>query len=166
MPVCFVEIARPTRMAFLTQGVLAFCFVLGLAPSTSYAQGVTATPYDVFQTVKDPVFLTFSDDGQLLLAGDKKGHVICWNVEQKVEVWRTELDGEILFLGFLSENQSFIAVEQSGHASIRSIRDGTLEGSLETQARPRQVALDGRRRSLAVATKDDAIERKHAGVFR
>jgi WD40 repeat protein len=107
---------------------------------------------------KDVTALAFSGDGKLLLSGNGKGNILCWDLERKVTITEIKLKNRVTFLDFLSGNKAIAGVDKSGNVSVIDLLTGDSILASKTKSSPREVALDRGKRFLAVATKKERIE--------
>ncbi len=132
--------------------------ILTTLAQPSAAQEVQAEAYTTVDAGREPTFLAFSADGRLLLAGDNRGNVLCWDVERKIQISEFDLSRSLVFLSFLSGDDSFVGVSSRGDVTVVELLGGKAVASFRTDARPRRVALDAGRRILAVANARERIE--------
>jgi len=139
---------------------------VALPPSQTSIQDITAippeklvTPYAPFtmKAKKDVVALAFSNDGKLLLSGNKNKEIQCWDLERKESVLAVKLKKDIVFLDFLNET-SIVSVDKSGNVFVIDLPTGKLEKVFSSKSDPRKVTIDAVKRNLAIATKKEYIE--------
>lgn len=137
-----------------------FLCVLLFLPLTAPAQDILVAPFTGWQTEnrEELTALAFSGDGKLLLAGDDDGAIQCWNIEGKRSIGKASMRSSILFLGFLSGDRSFVAVDGGGTVGIFDLLQGTAGTTFRAKARPVKIALDAGKQFLAMATQDEEIE--------
>lgn len=136
---------------------LGFCACLLFTVAPGRAQEVSLTPHHTFSADEAPTALAFSGDGQLLLAGVDDGRIVGWNVERTAQAMQTRVSDEVLFIGFLSGDTSFVAVDRGGAVSVGSVAGGPPEARFQLDADPQAATLDAGKRYLAVATDDEQI---------
>ena len=106
----------------------------------------------------DVTALAFSSKGTYLLSGDDAGAAVCWDLSRKVAVVSTRLESGIQFLCFLSNDQSFVAVDNAGTVRIFDLMKRTAAATFTTTGKPVRTAVDAGRQYLAVANTDGEIE--------
>lgn len=137
--------------------VVGLTLVLVLAPRSSAAQAVTLSPHHTASLEGAPTALAFSGDGRLLLSGGPDGRITGWEVKQKTKLLQVRRSSGIQFLGVLSGDTAFVALDRGGAVSVGPIEGGTLEVRFRMEEEPRKAALDAGRRYLAVATDEGDI---------
>jgi len=134
--------------------------LLALTAAQTWAQDIRVTAHGTMtmEDERDVAALAFSTNGAMLLSGDGKGRIQCWDLARKVATVSSQMDNAILFLGFLANDQSFVAVDDRGAVAIFDLLKGAPGKSFTTRGTPARVALDAGKRYLAVATQDEEIE--------
>lgn len=130
------------------------------ALSTASAQDVRVAAHARFtmEQENDVVALAFSSNGRYVLAGDDDGGIQCWDIARKTPVVTTSLDAGVLFLAFLSGDQSFVAVDTRGTVLLYDMLKGASGLSFSTKGTPIRATVDAGKQYLAVATRDERIE--------
>ncbi len=151
------RVALSPRLHFLQ----AVCFgLLCLAPASGYAQDMRLTAHGILsmEGEDDVTALAFSSDGNLLLSGDESGRIQVWDLARRVSTASARMDNDILFVSFLSNDQSFVAVDERGYVTVVDLLKGSAGMTFETKGTPVRVTVDAGKRYLAVANSDEQIE--------
>jgi len=146
-------------MFFKKRQYVLFGFVLFQA-LRAFAQDIAVTPYSGFSmpAPEQVTALAFSGDGKYLLGGSKNGSFQCWDLERKTPIAVWALKGTPIFVNFLSENKTFVAVDKSGNVSVIGLLSGSALVTFKSKGSPRRIALDAGKRYLAIASEEEWIE--------
>ena len=152
-----VRLSRPARRSALR--VLLF-FAVSMAPMPGPAQDMRLSAHGTFsmEGEHDLAALSFSSSGNLLLSGDESGGIQCWDLARKVATTSARMDNSILFLSFLTNDQSYVAVDERGNVMVMDLLKGGAEMTFGTKGTPVRITVDAGRRYLAVANSDEQIE--------
>jgi len=101
---------------------------------------------------------SITESGRYILSGGEDGGVRGWKLGSKDPMLVNHLDGRIVFLSYLSGDNSFVAVDKSGRVTKYAWPEGATASTMKTRDRPRHVALSAGRRFLAVVTHDETVE--------
>lgn len=106
---------------------------------------------------EDVEALAFSPKGTLLLSGDAAGHVVCWDVARRVATASLTMEDRIVFLSFLANDQSFVAVDARGRVQVFDLLQRSAGTTFTSSGTPVRVAIDAGKQYLAIATGDEEI---------
>ncbi|MFQ5825537.1 MAG: CsgG/HfaB family protein [bacterium] len=131
-----------------------------IMPVWCQAQDISVKPYSSLrmETKKNVTALAFSSDDKLLLSGDSKGNIQCWNLERKIPITSIKLKSEVIFLDFLDENNTIVGVDKSGNVTVFNLLTGNSVLSFKTKSKPSELAFDTGKRYLAIATENERVE--------
>jgi WD40 repeat protein len=150
----------------LIESAAFFFLTTAIFSSQSDAQEAVVTPIALLQlaTRSEISTIALSSDSKHLVAGDTDGNVFLCTLTDRSCV-RVQFDRRILFASFFDRDNSFLLVDTRG--SVHHVDKQSLNRRIvyETSAKPAIVAMDSRRRSLAIVTSDEIIEIVDLGTF-
>jgi WD40 repeat protein len=133
-------------------------FLLVLSVGVCTGQTVRTTHHVSIEVGNDIAATSVSQDGRYILSGSQDGWVKGWSLESNEPMLVNHLEGRILFLSYLSGDNAFVAVAESGTITKYMWPEGTTAAQLETRHSPRYATLSGGRRFLAVMTESGTVE--------
>jgi len=107
---------------------------------------------------KEVTAVAFSADGRFLLAGDKDGNVVKWDLESRSFVLLPKFNGAAIFLTVRRGDTECIAVDELGEVLVIDLVRGMVQSMIGCDGEPAKVAIDGGKRYLAIATNQERIE--------
>ncbi|MBP1656226.1 MAG: repeat-containing protein [Bacteroidetes bacterium] len=134
--------------------------LFALSAGEAYTQDMRVAAHGTMtmEDANDVAALAFSGNGNLLLSGDVSGRIQCWDLARRVTTVSSQMENAVLFLAFLANDQSFVAVDERGAVVIFDLLKGAAGTSFTTKGTPVRVAVDAGKRYLAVANSDEQIE--------
>lgn len=138
---------------------LVLCsFLLVLSAGVCVGQTVRTTHHVSIDVGDDIAATSVAQEGRYILSGSQDGWVKGWSLESNEPMLVNHLEGRILFLSYLSGDDSFVAVAESGEITKYVWPEGATAAEMETRHAPRRATLSAGRRFLAVMTDDGAVE--------
>lgn len=120
-----------------------FAITLLLFAGQLHAQQISFVPVGKLTSELDRVTsVAFSSDGMLMVAGDRKGNLQLWDLDQLSPMGRTEVSDDIIHLEFLRENKEIVAIDASGNLNFFFANNLSKSRSSEIPDDPILVTVD------------------------
>ncbi|QSE95925.1 caspase family protein [Fulvivirga lutea] len=123
------------------------------------AQQISFVPVGKLTSELDRVTsVAFSSDGMLMVAGDRKGNLQLWDLDQLAPIGRAQVNDDIIHLKFLRDNKELIVVDASGNLDFFFANNLSKSRSSKIPDDPILVTVDPEKQFLSYVNKEDQLK--------